>query len=119
MAKGDIDLSFGFLSALYKGIIIMVETMKIPNRGSIHRFLAVVSAQQGSGFITVPDNQQQPPDCLFWLGGIVRDTLGVFLSTEPPLWGSLEPESCRSVTVCAWWLSHPLTAVFVTLEVTN
>lgn len=37
----------------------------------------------------------------------------MFRSTEPPLWGSLEPESCKSVIVCAWWLSHPLSYCYV------
>lgn len=101
VTKGAVDLSFGFLSAYHKGIIIMVKTTKIQLEALLTGFWQFSVAQQSSRSTMVPDNQQQSPGWLLWLGEIIRDALRVFLSTEPPLWGGLEPESCKCVIVCA------------------
>lgn len=95
----------------------VVETVKIPSRGSLHRFLVVVS---GTAVQLIHHRACQPaaPSArwLCWVGS--RDALGVFPSTEPPLWGALSLRAA-DLSQDVPGGSCPLTAGSVTVEVTN
>lgn len=109
MTKEAADLSFGFLSAYYKGISNHGEDNEYPKQ----RLHSQVSgnSQLRSRAANPPwcliTSSKPPPGCYGWVRALEMH-FKVFMSVEPPLWGNLEPESCKSVTGCAWGLSHPL-----------